>query len=106
MKILASLSFLAGLVLASAAALGGSFYCGQHIITEGSSWNDPSATPFQLAGPATYPSSYPNRGTRQSPPRKCISLRRSPYHKQSRDKIGATPALRNTLFHPASGVKT
>ena len=37
MKILASLGLLAGLVLASTAALGGSFYCGQHIITEGDS---------------------------------------------------------------------
>lgn len=37
MKILASLSLLTGLVLASTAALGGSFYCGAHIIEEGDS---------------------------------------------------------------------
>ena len=37
MKILASLSLLTGLVLASTAALGDSFYCGTHIIDEGDS---------------------------------------------------------------------
>jgi len=37
MKILASLSLLTGLVLASTAALGDSFYCGTHIIEEGDS---------------------------------------------------------------------
>jgi hypothetical protein len=37
MKILASLSLLTGLVLASTAALGGTFYCGTHIIKEGDS---------------------------------------------------------------------
>jgi len=37
MKILASLSLLTGLVLASTAALGDSFYCGMHIIEEGDS---------------------------------------------------------------------
>ena len=37
MKIFASLSLLTGLVLASTAALGESFYCGRHIIDEGDS---------------------------------------------------------------------
>ena len=37
MKILASLGLLIGLVLASTAALGDSFYCGTHIIEEGDS---------------------------------------------------------------------
>ncbi len=52
MKILASLSLLAGLVLASTAALGGSFYCGQHIITEG----DTKAKVAENCGPPTYQS--------------------------------------------------
>ncbi len=49
MKILASLSLLAGLALASTAALGGSFYCGQHIITEG----DSKARVAENCGPPT-----------------------------------------------------
>ena len=37
MKIIARLSLLTGLVLASTAALGDPFYCGTHIIEEGDS---------------------------------------------------------------------
>ncbi len=37
MKIFASLGLLTGLILVSTAALGGNFYCGQHIIKRGAS---------------------------------------------------------------------
>jgi len=37
MKIFASLGLLTGLILASTVALGGNFYCGQHIIKRGDS---------------------------------------------------------------------
>ncbi len=37
MKNLARLGLLTGLILASTAALGGNFYCGQHIIKRGDS---------------------------------------------------------------------
>ena len=49
MKILASLGLLTGLVLASTAALGGNFYCGQHIIKRG----DSKARVADKCGPPT-----------------------------------------------------
>ncbi len=64
MKILASLGLLAGLVLASTAALGGSFYCGQHIIKRG----DSKARVTEKCGPPTSRSSdlwVYDRGTTQ-----------------------------------------
>jgi hypothetical protein len=49
MKILASLSLLTGLVLASTAAIGSTFYCGTHIIEEG----DSKAKVEENCGPPT-----------------------------------------------------
>ncbi len=53
MKNLASLGVLTGLVFASTAALGGSFYCGQHIIERG----DSRARVVEKCGPPTSRSS-------------------------------------------------